>query len=1224
MKTRIFVRWFASVALLLPLCHVAANGQGDENPWGGSVPPQTQNLAYERHVIEGFAWPASVKPGETINFYTSVMDLLPQSPDGQIYDIKIFRSPDMDTVRYSFLNNQGRFYPLHDSDNAPIFPGDTSGRRPVDFKKGCRAQWDSTSVSFTIPNGWPSGLYFAQLIHQNAESEYNYIPFIVRALHPGTSSKILFKFDWSTLHAYNYWGGGSLYSWDQDPVTLTPDSVIALDRPMRRDYSRWTSYTAAFERTLRDSGYTMEYCNNIDLDSAGTDLGIQLLSQYQTLVIWMHDEYWSEPERTNTESFKGDHESGFHGNIARFTSNSRYWLIRWIGPSADKYTQLQCRKHNYPGNQHLPLDLWRRADTSVSPPRAAMPEAKFLGSQYETGWNDINSDSLTEQPPAILINPSHWIFRNTGLDSAQEFGLGLIQENRQRGLVSGEVDNLLTASADFPTLEVLAQRWVYSRADSGGIRQYRDILHQMVYYEDTSSNARVFAQGAQGGGWVYSIVIEPGTIDTNDVIRMKTITTNIISHFSGKKYLGKVWTADPENALEWRSDVELDGDTHIPTGKYLRVFSQSTVSIDSGVTFNIDGTLEINGSVTITGTGKVHIGATGTILLASGATLKIKTTVQTADSVTVSVPSATTLRIDTLGKAYFGIGSRINVSGTFIAQGTTASPILLTRATSNNDYWSGITLNEFASATLSHCNILHAQVGISANSVQPTISHCTFDSCKIGVSLFQSAGTITNSLFTHNIIKAIIIDGEYDYIEPSAVPLLTDNIVSSNTTGIYITNSAPILERNTIEDNVQYGIACIDNGNAFVSRNEIDAPGCNVLNSNGIANLFVDNSSPFLGYADERIDGIYGGYNSFGPEKHEYDVWAQNESAVIARKNYWSEYPPDEESSFHTSGYGFSTIDWELPLEDFGYHPAAAPYTITKTQGLLKGESSLLRGGIADSTLHAALNLRSQKKYAQAVSLMKQFIRESATNDLAPAVFIVLQQTLADYARFNRNPSLRTAFAGYRDSLLSATQSNRMRRILLNSTKNDLMQRKAWNQAIAVAEVISNQYPNTQLDEQALYTTVTANLFGLGNGQDAEQQYALMQQRFPESELTAVARLLLQGTANGSAATSPAVNKSLTIAGDVELQPSHFALHQNYPNPFNPSTTIAFDLPAAGFVSLKLFDILGREVLNLINEHRDAGYHQINISTTQLSSGVYFYRFETHGFASVKKMLAIK
>jgi hypothetical protein len=88
--------------------------------------------------------------------------------------------------------------------------------------------------------------------------------------------------------------------------------------------------------------------------------------------------------------------------------------------------------------------------------------------------------------------------------------------------------------------------------------------------------------------------------------------------------------------------------------------------------------------------------------------------------------------------------------------------------------------------------------------------------------------------------------------------------------------------------------------------------------------------------------------------------------------------------------------------------------------------------------------------------------------------------------------------------------------------------------------------------------------------------------------------------------------------------PSGYSLSQNYPNPFNPTTTIEFSVPQSGFVSLKVFDLLGREVATLANEVKTAGNYRATFDARNLPSGTYFYSLKTDGYSSVKSMVIVK
>ena len=85
-----------------------------------------------------------------------------------------------------------------------------------------------------------------------------------------------------------------------------------------------------------------------------------------------------------------------------------------------------------------------------------------------------------------------------------------------------------------------------------------------------------------------------------------------------------------------------------------------------------------------------------------------------------------------------------------------------------------------------------------------------------------------------------------------------------------------------------------------------------------------------------------------------------------------------------------------------------------------------------------------------------------------------------------------------------------------------------------------------------------------------------------------------------------------------------YYLAQNYPNPFNPSTSIAFEIKDKGFVTLKVYDVLGNEVMQLVNEKKEAGSHVVQFDAGNLPSGTYFYKITTDKFSDVKKMVLVK
>ena len=91
-----------------------------------------------------------------------------------------------------------------------------------------------------------------------------------------------------------------------------------------------------------------------------------------------------------------------------------------------------------------------------------------------------------------------------------------------------------------------------------------------------------------------------------------------------------------------------------------------------------------------------------------------------------------------------------------------------------------------------------------------------------------------------------------------------------------------------------------------------------------------------------------------------------------------------------------------------------------------------------------------------------------------------------------------------------------------------------------------------------------------------------------------------------------------------QIKPVSYSLGQNYPNPFNPSTSIDYSIKQAGFVTLKIYDMLGKEVAVLVNGNKPAGYYTVEFNGSNLPSGVYIYRLTAGKFSSAKKLMLMK
>jgi hypothetical protein len=98
---------------------------------------------------------------------------------------------------------------------------------------------------------------------------------------------------------------------------------------------------------------------------------------------------------------------------------------------------------------------------------------------------------------------------------------------------------------------------------------------------------------------------------------------------------------------------------------------------------------------------------------------------------------------------------------------------------------------------------------------------------------------------------------------------------------------------------------------------------------------------------------------------------------------------------------------------------------------------------------------------------------------------------------------------------------------------------------------------------------------------------------------------------------------AVRVAGGATT-PAEYALEQNYPNPFNPVTTLRYQLPQETRVTLKVYDLLGREVAVLVDEVQKPGYRSAEWNAGGVASGVYFYRLDAGSFSQVRRMMVLK
>jgi tetratricopeptide (TPR) repeat protein len=263
-----------------------------------------------------------------------------------------------------------------------------------------------------------------------------------------------------------------------------------------------------------------------------------------------------------------------------------------------------------------------------------------------------------------------------------------------------------------------------------------------------------------------------------------------------------------------------------------------------------------------------------------------------------------------------------------------------------------------------------------------------------------------------------------------------------------------------------------------------------------------------------------------------------------------------------------------------------------------------------EDSLFQALELRLNKKYKEAKNLLVSFIAHHPDNQRA---YIELyncysKETVNDIINFfNSLPSK----ASKDNELLLAGLYHRNGNIKMSKVVN--------NRIIA-------QNRNTSLAERAIINNAYIALYDENNIDEAVKIFkeALKQPELStEMELENV-REAIESYAKAlgkQVGDLPAFGKSLAKENVI---PKEYELFNNYPNPFNPTTTIRYGLPKDGFVTLKVYDILGREVATLVNEYEAAGSYIVTFNAGNLASGIYIYQLKSGGFVANKKLILMK
>ncbi|MDP3149200.1 MAG: right-handed parallel beta-helix repeat-containing protein [Ignavibacteria bacterium] len=597
---------------------------------------------------------------------------------------------------------------------------------------------------------------------------------------------------------------------------------------------------------------------------------------------------------------------------------------------------------------------------------------------------------------------------------------------------------------------------------------------------------------------------------------------------------------------------------------------------------------------TLTGTnlvtGVVTVPSGKTLTVAANAVLNFKHNGSLIVNGTLVVQSGASLR--------FTNGAYLTINGTLNATGISTNKITFDRIGTTGT-WGGIVFNSGSSGSVEYCNIYHATNGITCSSTLPMIRYNTIANNATGIYV-SNVGTPSNEI-SYNTIQSNTYQGISLYY---ASPKIYSNTISGNAYyGISCRYySSPYLYGNTITGHTSSALSCYYYSSARLvpwnaygyywgaGRNKIKNNTGNGISAAYMSNLYLG-SSP------------YGGHNSiFNNTGRELSAYYN--CNIMAEINYWG--TPLDTTEFYAYQ---STIDY-TPADTIDWNP--------DNQSIVRGPngiSNLSTTNSVKSDLDKAYGLQSEGKFDEAIAVYDSYINANSTDSKSAYALVRIDECY--------KLSGKEGAATYLDNTIKtkANKSNELDAVSLELKNQYLIQDKRFEEAVNNLNKLAVTYKtNKEVEKHSLFNAGYVYLTYLNDYKNATDKFDELAVKYPDDDLVFESKYLL-----GATETVNAFKSVLPKTAESELiKPAKYELTQNYPNPFNPITTITYQLPKSGSVTLKIYDMLGKEVMTLVSEQKEIGKYTVQFDASSLASGMYVYQLRANDYTSTKKMLLLK
>ncbi|HRS52891.1 MAG TPA: right-handed parallel beta-helix repeat-containing protein [Candidatus Marinimicrobia bacterium] len=561
----------------------------------------------------------------------------------------------------------------------------------------------------------------------------------------------------------------------------------------------------------------------------------------------------------------------------------------------------------------------------------------------------------------------------------------------------------------------------------------------------------------------------------------------------------------------------------------------------------------------------------------------------------------------------FSNNTSLTVNGTLSAVGTSASPITFDFTAPSSTYQNGIKFNSGSSGTLSYCNIKNAYHGVKCYSSLPTIQYCDIFNNSTGIYIYNAgsrSSPICNNNIHNNSTNGI-------FIYNSTVINVHNNVITNNgECGLYCTsNGVPYLWENIISNNGQAGVYCIINSPAFFGDRGRH-PGYNLITQNYTGVTCGLESDVRIGTSS------LAGRNSIH-DNTGYEVTSTYDSYVMAEYNWWNRYPPTYPNYYYGGDfYTFmgGTIDYVPALT---YDPIGGGLAKTVAYDLNEPGSNPPTGSASsiflDSELIEALNYLFDEKYEDAIAIYVRRLNKETDKSRQKYILSCIAEC---YELSGKDGFIEYLNNDVRQNL---SRKDELYAKTLELENYALMREGNIQKAIDNYLIMKNDFAsNEAIHKNALFNLGYLHYVALDNRTQGKTYFDEFVQKYADDDLNLIIFETMGEPEKWTLAkkNTPPISDEASVA----VLPSEYRLLNNYPNPFNPSTTIAYDLQEESYVILTIYDIVGREIIRLVDNIQPAGSLKViwdgKDSFGQIvPSGIYLYSLKTtSGFNATKKM----